>query len=67
MLIAIPAALMDATVGCADIQVAVPVTSVLLPSLNKAVALNCRSLPRAIAAVCGVIATDSGRLAAAGV
>src|SRR5260370_33462982 len=66
LLIAIPAALMEATLGCADVQVAVPVTSVLLPSINKAVALTCRVLPRAIAGVCGAIATERRRSAGAG-
>ena len=58
LLIAIPAGFMEATLGCVEIQAAVPVTSVLLPSLNKAVALNCRLLPSATAAVCGAIAID---------
>src|SRR3984885_133368 len=64
LVVAIPAALMKATLGCAEVQAAVVVTSVLLPSLNKALALNCRLLPRGILLVGGTIATDTRRLAA---
>jgi hypothetical protein len=35
LLIIIPPALAEATLGCAENQMAVPVTSLLLPSLNR--------------------------------
>src|SRR5580700_5459924 len=66
LVVAIPAALMKATLGCAEVQAAMVVTSVLLPSLNKALALNCRLLPRGIVPVGGTMATDTRRLAAEG-
>src|ERR1700735_2245326 len=66
LVVAIPAALMKATLACAEVQAAMVVTSLLLPSLNKALALNCRLLPRGIVLVGGTIATDTRRLAAEG-